>query len=170
MTPGHDARRGATAPKHPTTTERTSERAFVVRHTCEAPAHRVFEAWTRQEQFEQWWVPKSCGLTLISCDMEVRVGGTYRLVFPQGDTTLAFFGTYRDVTPPTRLAWTNEEGGDGEIVLTTVTFDENDGTTSVVVRDVYPSASALDTAIACGATEGLPESLAQLDAFLARGD
>jgi uncharacterized protein YndB with AHSA1/START domain len=130
----------------------------------------VFEAWTRQEQFEQWWVPKSCGLTLISCDMEVRVGGAYRLVFPQGDTTIAFFGTYRDVTPPTRLAWTNEEGGDGEIVLTTVTFDENDGTTSLVVRDLYPSAGALDTAIACGATEGLPESLAQLDAFLARGD
>ncbi len=155
-------------PKREATTERTSGQAFVVRHTIDASALRVFEAWAKREQFEQWWVPKSCGLTLLSCDMDVRVGGTYRLVFPHGDTTMAFFGTYREVSPPSRLVWTNEEGGEGETVVTTVTFEANGEATDVTVHDLYPSAHALDTAIAHGATAGMPESLAQLDAFLGR--
>ncbi len=160
-----------TTPSKPaTTSERTSDRTFVVRHTALAPALRVYEAWTRQERFAQWWVPTSCGLTLASCEMDVRVGGTYRLVFPHGDTTMAFFGTYTEVSPPRRLAWTNEESGEDQTVLTTVTLDERDGVTLLAVEDLYPSADALDAAIACGATAGLPESLAQLDAFLAESD
>ena len=155
------------SPTRSPTTERTSVLEFVVRHTVDAPMERVFAAWTDRDQFVQWWVPKSCGLTLLSCDMDVRVGGTYRLVFPHGDATMAFFGTYREVTSPTRLVWTNEEGSESEVVVTTVTLEETDGRTSLTVHDRYPSSEALDTAIACGATAGMPESLTQLDAFLA---
>ncbi len=156
---------GATTTKNPAMAERTSERELVVRRTVNGPARLVFEAWTKPELFKRWWVPKSYGLTLLSCEMDVRVGGKYRLVFRHGDSTMDFFGTYREVTPPTRLVWTNEEG-DGETV-TTVTLDEKDGRTSLVVHDLYPSKDALDAAIASGATGGMPDQLDQLDAFLA---
>jgi uncharacterized protein YndB with AHSA1/START domain len=156
---------GATTTKNPTAAERTSERELVVRRTVNGPARLVFEAWTKPELFRRWWVPKSYGLTLLSCEMDVRVGGRYRLVFRHGDSTMAFFGTYREVTPPTRLVWTNEEG-DGETV-TTVTFDEKDGKTSLVVHDLYPSKDALDAAIASGATGGMPDQLDELDELLA---
>ena len=152
--------------KNPTTVERTSEREIVVTRTVNGRARLVFEAWTKAELFRRWWVPKSFGLTLLSCEMDVRVGGQYRLVFRHGDSTMAFFGTYREVTSPSRLVWTNEEGEDGETV-TTVTFDERDGKTLLVVHDLYPSKDALDAAIASGATGGLPDQLDELDAFLA---
>lgn len=156
---------GATITKNPTTAERTSERELVVRRTVNGPARLVFEAWTQPELFRRWWVPKSFGLTLLSCEMDVRVGGQYRLVFRHEDSTMAFFGTYREVVPPKRLVWTNEEA-EGETV-TTVTFDEQDGKTSVIVHDLYPSKDALDAAMASGSTGGLPEQLDALDELLA---
>ncbi|HET9933791.1 MAG TPA: SRPBCC family protein [Polyangiaceae bacterium] len=154
-----------TTTKNRTTTERKSERELVVTRTVNGPARLVFEAWTKPELFQRWWVPKSFGLTLLSCEMDVRVGGQYRLVFKHEDSTMAFFGTYREVTPPSRLVWTNEEGEDGETV-TTVTFDEKDGKTLVVVHDLYASKEALDAAIASGSTGGLPEQLDELEALL----
>lgn len=156
----------ATTTKNPTQAERTSERELVVRRTVNGPARLVFEAWTKPELFRRWWVPESFGLTLLSCELDVRVGGQYRLVFRHGESTMAFFGTYREVTPPSRLVWTNEEAEGGETV-TTVTFEEKDGKTLLVVHDLYPSKDALDAALASGATGGLPEQLDQLEIFLA---
>lgn len=151
--------------KNPTTAERTSERELVVRRTVNAPARIVFEAWTKPELFRRWWVPKSYGLTLLSCEMDVRVGGKYRLVFRHEASTMDFYGTYLEVTPSSRLVWTNEEGDAGETV-TTVTFDEKDGKTLLVVHDLYPSKEALDAAIASGSTGGMPDQLDQLDELL----
>ena len=151
----------ATATKNRTAVERKSERELVVTRTVNAPACLVFEAWTKAELFRRWWVPKSYGLTLLSCEMDVRVGGQYRLVFRHEDSTMEFFGTYREVTPHSRLVWTNEEA-DGETV-TTVTFDENAGKTLLVVHDLYPSKEALDS----GSTGAMPEALDQLDELLA---
>ena len=150
----------ATPMKNRTTVERTSERELVVTRTFNAPARLVFEAWTKAELFRRWWVPKSYGLTLLSCEMDVRVGGRYRLAFNHQGSTMEFFGTYREVTPYSRLVWTNEEG-DG-VTVTTVTFDENAGKTLLVVHDLYPSKEAVDS----GSTGGLPESLDQLDELL----
>ena len=155
---------GATT-KNPTAAERTSDRELVVRRMINGPARLVFEAWTKPELFTRWWVPESFGLTLLSCEMDVRVGGKYRLVFRHGASTMDFFGTYLEVTPPARLVWTNEEG-DGETV-TTVTFDEKDGKTSLIVHDLYPSKEALDAAIASGSTGAMPDQLDQLEALLA---
>ena len=150
----------ATATKNCTAVERKSERELVVTRTVNGPARLVFEAWTKAELFRRWWVPKSYGLTLLSCEMDVRVGGQYRLVFnPQG-STMEFFGTYREVTPYSRLVWTNEEG-DG-VTVTTVTFDENAGKTLLVVHDLYPSKEAL----ASGSTGAMPETLDQLEELL----
>ena len=154
----------ATPTKNHTTVERKSECELVVTRTVNGPARLVFEAWTKPELFKQWWVPKSMGMSLLSCEMDVRVGGKYRLEFePDG---VAFFGTYLEVTPPSRLVWTNEEGGESGPV-TTVTFDENAGKTLLAVRDLYPSKEALDAAVASGSTGGMPEQLDELEELLA---
>src|SRR6187551_1004236 len=157
-----DARRESeVAPmKNRTTVERKSERELVVTRTVNGPARLVFEAFTRADLFRRWWVPRSYGLTLVSCEMDVRVGGGYRLVFPHEDSTMEFFGTYLEVTPHSRLVWTNEEG-DGGVTLTTVTFDEIGGSTLVAVHDLYPSKEAADAAT--GSTGAMPEALDQLD-------
>lgn len=146
----------------PTQVERKSELEFVVTHIVNAPAHLVWEAWTKAELFRRWWVPKSYGLNLVACEMDVRVGGQYRLAFLHEGTTMEFFGTYLEVTPPSRLVWTNDEGDAGQTV-TTVTFEEMDGKTRLVVHDLYPSADAIDM----GSTGAMPEVLAQLDELLA---
>jgi uncharacterized protein YndB with AHSA1/START domain len=154
--------------KNHTTAERISERELVVTRTINGPARIVFEAWTKPELFKQWWVPKSLGLSLLSYDADIRVGGRYRLVFShQGSEPMAFHGRYLEVTPHSRLVWTNEEGGDGGAV-TTVTFEEQGGKTLLVLHELYPSKEALDDAIASGSTgtDGMGETLEQLDEFV----
>jgi uncharacterized protein YndB with AHSA1/START domain len=162
-----DAIRGSepTSMKNRTTVERKSERELVVTRTVNGPARIVFEAWTRPELFKQWWVPKSLGMFLRSCEMDVRVGGRYRLVFGQDASQPAeFFGTYVEVTPHSRLVWTNDEAGDGG-PLTTVTFEERGGKTLVVLNELYPSKEALDAA-GTGAADAMGETFDQLDELL----
>ncbi len=153
--------------KHETTVERKSERELVVTRTFNGPAHIVFSAWTKPELLKRWWIPKSCGASFLSCDADVRTGGTYRFGFghPSSEQPMAFFGKYVEVIPPSRLVWTNEEGGEGGAV-TTVTFEERGGETLVVMRDLYPSKKALDDAIASGSTSGSGEQFEQLDELL----
>ena len=151
--------------KNRTTVERKSERELVVTRTFNAPARIVFEAWTKPELFKQWWVPKSMGMFLRSCEMDVRVGGRYRLVFGHdASNTDEFFGRYIDVTPHSRLVWTNDEGGaDGPV--TTVTFEEQDGKTLLAMHELYPSKEALDAA-GTGAADATRETFEQLDELL----
>ena len=153
--------------KNPTTTERRSDREVVVTRTFDAPARLVFEAWTKPELLKRWWVPKSCGATMTACETDVRVGGSYRLVFSHEafPEPMAFFGRYIEVTPHSRLVWTNDEGEEGGQV-TTVTFEEKGGRTRLVMHDLYPSKEALDAAIASGSTGGTSETFEQLDELL----
>jgi uncharacterized protein YndB with AHSA1/START domain len=157
------SRSEATPMGNDTTVERTSERELVVTRTFNGPARIVFEAWTKPELFKRWWVPKSMGMSLRSCEMDVRVGGKYRLEFEPD--AVAFFGTYLEVTPHSRLVWTNEEGGEGGPV-TTVTFEEQDGKTQLVMHELHPSKEALDGACASGAEGGTLEAFDQLDELL----
>lgn len=151
-----------------TQVERASDREIVATRTFDAPARVVFKAWTTPELVMKWWAPPSFGITFISCEIDARAGGSYRFVFghPASDQPMAFFGRYLEVTPPSRLVWTNEESEGGAV--TTVTFTETDGRTRVVVHDLYPSKEALDEAIASGATGAWPEQFAELDAALAQ--
>jgi uncharacterized protein YndB with AHSA1/START domain len=150
--------------KNRTTVERTSDREVVVTRTINGPARIVFEAFTRAELLRRWWVPRSMGMTLLSCEVDARVGGKYRLVFDNEPEPVAFFGTYVEVEPHSRLAWTNEEGGEGGSV-TTVTFEEAGGKTLVVLRETYPSKEALDAA-GTGAADAMLETFNQLDELL----
>ena len=145
-----------------TTVERKSDRELVVTRTFDGPARLVFEAWSNPELFKRWWVPKSMGMTLRSCEMDVRTGGTYRLGFGDG---MDFFGRYIEVTPPSRIVWTNEEAGENGSV-TTVTFEERGGKTLLVMSEVYPSKDALDAA-GTGAADAMHETFSQLDELLA---
>ena len=161
-----DARREnePTSMKNRTTVERKSEHELVVTRTFNGPARLVFEAWTKPELLKRWWAPKSTGVSLLSCEADVRVGGKYRLVFDAVPEPAAFFGTYVEVKPYSRLAWTNDEGGEGGSV-TTVTFEEKDGKTLVTLLESYPTKEALDAA-GTGAADAMVETFDQLDELL----
>ena len=158
-----DAIRKSEPVKNPTKVERRSDRELVVTRTFDAPARLVFEAWSKPELFKKWWVPRSMGMVLHSCEMDVRTGGKYRLNFGDG---MDFFGRYLEVTPPSRIVWTNEEGGENGSV-TTVTFEEKGGKTLLVMSEVYPSKEALDAA-GTAAADAMHETFAQLDELLAK--
>ena len=152
---------------NPTTVERKSDRELVVTRIFNGPAHIVFDAWTKPELIKRWWTPKSVGISFVSCEADVRTGGTYRFVFshPSAPQPIAFFGRYLEVTPPTRLVWTNEEG-EGPGSVTTVTFEQRGGETHVVLHDLYPSKQSLDDAIASGSTGAWSEQFEELDQLL----
>ena len=150
------------AMKNLTTIEQKSEREIVVTRTFNGPARLVFEAWTKPELFKLWWAPKSTGVSLLSCEMDVRVGGRYRLEFAHGDSQMAFFGTYKEVTPHSRLVWTNDESDGGAV--STVTFEERGGKTLLVYHELYPSTEALDAN--AGMENAMAETFEQLDDLL----
>ena len=151
--------------RNATTVKMSSDREVVVTRTFDCPARLVFEAWSRADLFEQWWVPRSLGATLRSCELDVRTGGTYRLVFGDDPAeTMAFFGRYLEVVPNSRIVWTNDEDGESTSV-TTVTFEERDGKTHLVLSELYPSKEAFDAA-GTGAQDALSETFEQLDEVL----
>jgi uncharacterized protein YndB with AHSA1/START domain len=158
--------RTETVAANETKTDRRSDRELVVTRVFDAPARIVFEAWTTPELLLRWWAPKSFGITFLSCEADVRPGGTYRFVFghPESGQPMAFVGRYIEVNPHARLVWTNEESDDGPV--TTVTFEERDGKTHVMLQDLYPSKQALDEALASGSISGYPEQFSELDLLL----
>ena len=150
--------------KNRTTVERKSERELVITRTFNGPARLVFEAWTKPELLQRWWAPKSIGMSLLSCEADVRVGGRYRLEFGhESSKSMAFFGRYIEVTPHSRLVWTNDESEDGAV--TTVTLEEKGGKTLLVLHELYPSKEALDAA-GTGAADAMGETFGQLDELL----
>jgi uncharacterized protein YndB with AHSA1/START domain len=158
-----------TVPANRTTVERTSDRELVVTRTFSGPARFVYDAWTKPELLKRWWAPKSLGVSLFSCEADVRVGGRYRYVFGRDPKqAMAFSGTYTEVTPSSRLVWTQlfeQMPAAGEAVVT-ATFDEREGKTRLVVRQLYASKEALDGAVASGMEKGMRETYDQLEALV----
>ena len=153
--------------KNSTMVERKSERALVLTRTIDGPQRLVWEAWTQAGLFRRWWVPASAPINLLSCELDVRVGGRYRLEFAFDGQTMAFFGRYLEVTPCSRLSWTNDEGGEDAAAITTVTLEARDGKTLLTMSDLHPSKEALDGALASGSCDGVPETMDQLEALVA---
>jgi uncharacterized protein YndB with AHSA1/START domain len=158
-----DEKKGNDAPMKNRTTVERKAREVVVTRTFNAPARIVFEAWTTPELIRRWWVPKSMGMVMVSCEADVRTGGSYRFEFAYEGSTMAFFGKYLEVVPHARLVWTNEESAD--TAVTTVTFEEKDGKTLLVFRDLYPSKEAFERA-GEGMENAMPETFGQLDELL----
>jgi len=155
----------ATRTRNPTSIDRKGDRELVVTRMFDAPPSTVYKAWSQADLFRRWWVPKSApGISLVSCEMDVRTGGKYRLEFGAGGSdTMAFYGKYLEVVPNERIIWTNDEGEEGAI--TTVTFEDHNGKTLLTFHEAYPSKEALEEALQ-GSAAGLPEQLEQLDALL----
>lgn len=152
------------AGKNETLVERKSDRELVVTRLFDAPVEIVFEAWSRAELFQRWWVPKALGVPLRGCEMDVRTGGGYRLEFGlDAANSMAFYGKYTDVTPPSRIVWTNEESG--EVTVTTVSFEDRAGKTLLTLSELYPSKEACDEALQ-GSAAGLPVQFEQLEELL----
>lgn len=147
-----------------TVVERRSERELVVTRSFNAPVRLVYDAWTKPELFKQWWAPKSSGVPLLSCEMDARTGGGYSVTFGHdADNSMTFFGKYLEVSPLSRLVWTNDESENGSV--TTVTFEERDGKTLLVLSELYPSKEVCDES--CAGMEGaMPEQFEQLDELL----
>jgi uncharacterized protein YndB with AHSA1/START domain len=151
--------------RNPTIVERKSDRELIVTRTFDAPARIIFQAWSKPELFRRWWLPKSMGMTLISYEADIRTGGSYRLeISHQGSKPMAFFGKYLEVTPHSRIVWTNEESPDGPV--TTVTLEEKGGKTLLVLTELHPSKAALDAA-GTGALDAMTETFGQLDELVA---
>lgn len=152
----------------PTTTDRISDVELVVTREFDAPARIVFEAWRRPDLFQRWWTPESFGIKVISCELDMRTGGSYRLVLshPAAPEPMTFFGRYTEVVPPTKIVWTNEEDPNGPI--TTATIEEKDGKSTLTLSERYPSKEALDESLATGAsgTGAAPEQFSQLELVL----
>jgi uncharacterized protein YndB with AHSA1/START domain len=161
-----DATTSETVAASATRTDRRSERELVVTRVFDASARIVFDAWTKPDLLMRWWAPKSFGITFLSCDADVRPGGTYKFVFahPESEQPMAFVGRYLEVEPHSRLVWTNEESDGGPV--TTVTFEERDGKTHLMLLDLYPSKEALDEALASGSVSAYPEQFDELEAVL----
>ncbi|WP_066799771.1 SRPBCC family protein [Sphingomonas soli] len=149
-----------------TSIERKGDRELVVTRLFDAPPTMVYQAWSRAELFQRWWMPKSvAGVSIVACDLDMRTGGKYRLEFSAGGPeTMAFYGKYLEVIPNERIVWTNDEGEEGAI--TTVTFEDRGGKTLLTFHEAYPSARALEEAMQ-GSAAGLPEQLDQLEELLA---
>lgn len=154
---------------HTTTSERVSPSELRITRLFDAPPRLVYAAWTTPELLMKWWAPASFGITLLSCEVDARPGGSYRFVFghPASDQPMAFFGRYLEAVPHARLVWTNEESPEGSV--TTLTLADQGGRTRLELRDVYPSVEALDAAIDSGSTGAYPEQFDALDLLLAQG-
>jgi uncharacterized protein YndB with AHSA1/START domain len=115
----------------------TADRELVVTRVIDAPRRLVFKAWTQPEHVARWWGPQ--GFTTIHCEMDIRVGGTYRcgMRSPQG-TEHWKHGVYREIVEPERIvftfAWENADGNPGHELLTTVTFAEQGAKTKLTLH------------------------------------
>jgi uncharacterized protein YndB with AHSA1/START domain len=157
-------------PRNRTSMDIESDRALVISRTFNGPAQIVFDAWTQPELVKRWWAPKSHGVSVAVCDADIRVGGNYRYVLRR-DTgeEFAFSGTYNEVTPYSRLVYTNvfEPMRSAGEVIVTVTFEERDGKTHLIAHELYPSKVVLERTLASGMEQGMRETMDQLDELVA---
>ena len=152
-----------------TSMELQGDQDIVISRVFRAPPRIVFEAYTKAEFVSRWWAPKSHGATVVECTADVRVGGKYRYVMnvrEQG--TVAFSGEYREVTPHTKLVYTQvfEPMAGAGAVVATVTFEEVNGQTKFVSHERYPSKEAREAAVSSGMETGMRETMDQLDALV----
>jgi uncharacterized protein YndB with AHSA1/START domain len=149
--------------------ELVGDREIVMTRSFAAPARLVFEAYTKADLVAKWWAPKKCGVEMVSCEAEVRVGGKWRYTLRNPDTeVVAFYGEYREVTAPERVVYTEQfsKFPDGPPVIVTVTFVERDGRTEMTSTQLYPSKEVREMVVATGMEFGANETLNQLEEVL----
>lgn len=170
------ARQSENAVMNQTSMELKGDREIVIARTFNGPPRIVFDAWTRPELVRRWWAPDSRRVVVTACDADLRAGGTYRYVLRLEKTghQFAFSGRYTEVTPHSRLVYTElfepDAGGanPGDIpLIVTVTFTGRDGKTDLVSHSLCPSPEVRDAILASGMEHGMRETMDQLDLLVA---
>jgi len=154
----------STMTRHGSATVTTpSDREILITRTFDAPAARVFDAWTTPEHVRQWWGSEEA--PLVVCEIDLQVDGSWRYVSlgPDG-TELAWHGTYREVERPGRLVSTEVfEGFPGAESVNTATFTEQDGTTTLTVTVLHASKENRDGHLDSGMESGMQHVLDRLE-------
>ena len=130
----------------------------------DAPRPLVFEAMTKPEHVKRWWGRLGEGYLVPVCEIDLRPGGAWRFVnrHPKGE--VAFYGEYREITPPSRLVFTEifEQFPDSVSVVTAV-FAEENGKTRFTATVLYPSLEVRDMVIQSGMSSGAGISYDRLE-------
>lgn len=145
------------------------DREIVMTRVFDAPRQRVFAAFTRPELLKRWFGPR--GWSLVVCEVDLKVGGTFRFVLrgPDG-TEMGMRGVYREIVPPERSV--HMESFDqfpGESQVTTVLVEQG-GKTTLTATVLYPSAEVRDAVIKSGMEHGAAESYDRLAKLLASAE
>ena len=156
-------------PAHGSAADTMTDRDVVVTRTIDAPARIVFEAWSKPEHIKRWFGPAPYPVTMA--EMDFRVGGRYRFAMtdPKGRQMTPFGGEYLEIIPNEKIVFTDafELPGAEEMVMT-VTFDEQDGKTTVTVRTTFANLAQKATHVGAGMVEGLSLALEQLDTLVTK--
>ena len=151
----------------PTAARPLSDREFVLEHTFQAPAAKVFAAYTEPQLLSLWWAPKGGSLSVER--MDVRPGGSYRFI--QRDARgqeVKFVGRYLEVKPVTRLVYTFAVEGQGNEITATVDLEESEGRTTLKLTSLCLSKEVRDAMLDYGAAAGAQAAWSGLDEILAR--
>jgi uncharacterized protein YndB with AHSA1/START domain len=141
----------------------TADRELVITRSYDAPAHLLFRAWSQPEHIMRWFGPE--GWPVTHCEMDFRVGGTYRFAMtgPDGEQGTPFGGTYLEIVPNEKIVYDDAfESPGAERMVMTVTFEESGGQTTLTVHTLFPSVAMKDKHLEMGMEEGLGMSLDQL--------
>ena len=134
----------------------------------DAPRHLVFEAMTKPEHVKRWWGRLGDGYSVPVCEIDLRPGGAWRFVnrHPRGE--VAFYGEYREITPPSRLVFTEIfEGFPDSISVVTAEFTDEGGKTRFTATVRYPSRDVRDIVLESGMERGAGLSYDRLEDLVA---
>ncbi|HTN24113.1 MAG TPA: SRPBCC family protein [Solirubrobacteraceae bacterium] len=140
-----------------------ADEQILITREFDAPKHLVYEAWTTPELVKRWWSGQRGAVTLAEIDL--RVGGTWRYVMvANGGFEVGFHGEYREIVPNERIVATEVYEGmpDGE-ALTTTTFTERDGRTTLTMLVEHSIRAHRDAHIDSGMEGGMQEAMDLLE-------
>lgn len=141
-----------------------TDRQILIRREFDAPKHLVFQAWTTPDLIKRWWSGDRGEVTIAEVDL--RVGGRWRYVIAaNGGFEVGFHGEYREIVPNERIVSTEIYEGvpEGGGAVTTTTFTEVDGRTTLAVLTEYESQQVRDLVINSGMEGGVQESWDHLE-------
>jgi uncharacterized protein YndB with AHSA1/START domain len=143
-----------------------SPRCIRIRRLFDAPASAVFTAWTTPEYVRRWWGSETA--PLVVCDIDLRVGGTWRYVTRDVDgTELAWRGEFLEIARPHRLVSTQVFEPHPEGAATnTMTLEEQDGVTAMTVDVLHASRAHRDATLASGMERGMQLTMDRLEDLL----
>ncbi|MGH7561039.1 MAG: SRPBCC family protein [Gemmatimonadales bacterium] len=149
-----------------TTYDTPTDRDVVITRVVDAPRGLVFDAWTDARYVQQWMLGPE-GWTMPVCEIDLRPGGTWRFVWRKtGGSEMAMTGSYREVSPPNRVVWTERWGPEWPETVNTLSLTEAGGRTTITLTVTYPSREARDAALKTGMKDGMEVSYARLEKLL----